>query len=515
VLESGSCEFQPEAQTLNQVDNIGEPLEGSGAAPGRGYSGALAWLNEIPAFELRNRVVGGSTHTWVGKCAAFDELDFAPRHWVPGSGWPFPRESLASVLDRAAKMLNLGPNIYDEQLYRCLQSPPGELRIDRNLLRPCFWQFSHSRERAEPLRFREMIREMRAPNIEILTSATVTRIRTDADGTRAVSLDLRSMNGGHASVRADRIVLCAGGIENARLLLTSGGIGNANNLVGRYLADHPRAAVARFDKAEAATIARHFGFFGLARGRPTRFYLHGLSLSPHVQAREGLLNCATYPVQELADDDPWLALKRLRDGGWRGHLVPALSSPALLVMGLYRRLVLKQGLPRKMDGIRFDVMVEQCPNPESRVTLSSRCDALGMPVARVDWKISALETASVMRLATLMLEEFTRVGLPRPQLADWILRDDPSGAAFSDMAHPAGTTRMGHDPLTSVVNENARVHGVENLYLAGSSVFPTPGHANPTLMIVALSIRLADHLKDSFGRTCPPRPRLEAEGAGS
>jgi choline dehydrogenase-like flavoprotein len=331
----------------------------------------------------------------------------------------------------------------------------------------------------------------------------------DADGTRAVSLDLRSMTGGHASVRADRIVLCAGGIENARLLLTSGGIGNANNLVGRYLADHPRAAVARFDKAEAATIARHFGFFGLARGRPTRFYLHGLSLSPHVQAREGLLNCATYPVQELADDDPWLALKRLRDGGWRGHLVPALSSPALLVMGLYRRLVLKQGLPRKMDGIRFDVMVEQCPNPESRVTLSSRCDALGMPVARVDWKISALETASVMRLATLMLEEFTRVGLPRPQLADWILRDDPSGAAFSDMAHPAGTTRMGHDPLTSVVNQNARVHGVENLYLAGSSVFPTPGHANPTLMIVALSIRLADHLKESFGSACPPQPRLE------
>ena len=99
------------------------------------------------------------------------------------------------------------------------------------------------------------------------------------------------------------------------------------------------------------------------------------------------------------------------------------------------------------------------------------------------------------RLAELMADEFPRLGLPRPQLADWIAENDPAAAAFSDMAHPAGTTRMGTDPATSVVDENARIHGTDGLYVAGSSVFPTPGHANPTLMIVALSIRLADHLK--------------------
>ncbi len=511
VLESGGAGFEPRAQALNQVDNIGEPIE-RGTAPGRGYADELSWLNDIPAFELRNRLVGGSTHTWVGKCAAFDEIDFAERHWVPDSGWPIARESLSGALDRAAVVLNLGPNVYDEGLYSLLRSPPADLRINRELLRPFFWQFSHARERAEPLRFGDEIGKLDAPNIEILTNATVTHLNTDETGQRLVSLDLRSLDGSHASVRADVVVLSAGGIENPRLLLASGGIGNRFGIVGRYLADHPRAVVARFDKEQAAAIARHFGFYGLESGYRTQFYLHGLTLSPRLQEREGLLNCAAYPVQELAEDDPWLALRRLgrsRAGNRMRHAWRVLSSPGLIAAGLHRRLVLKRGLPRRLEGIRFDTMVEQRPDPESRVTLSARRDRLGMPLARINWKISIQEIASVARLAELMSAEFQRVGLPQPRLADWIQRNDLGGAAFSDMAHPACTTRMGRDPATSVVDENARVHGMEGLYIAGSSVFPTASHANPTLMIVALAIRLADHLKDQFEKGSHLRPKRE------
>ncbi|MCT7375575.1 GMC oxidoreductase [Chelativorans salis] len=512
VLESGGADFEPRAQALNEVDSIGEPVKRATAAPSRGYTDELSWLNDIPAFELRNRIVGGSTHTWIGKCAAFDEVDFAERHWVPGSGWPIARESLAGALDRAAVMLNLGPNVYDEGLYSLLSSPPADLRINRELLRPFFWQFSHSHERAGPLRFGDEIGKLDAPNIEILTNATVTHLNTDETGHRVVSLGLRSLDGAHASVRADMVVLGAGGIENPRLLLASGGIGNRHGIVGRYLADHPRAVITRFGKEQAAAIARHFGFYGLALGSRTQFYLHGLSLSPQLQEREGLLNCAAYPVQELAEDDPWLALKHLsrrRGGNRMRHAWRALSSPGLLAAGLHRRLVLKRGLPRRLEGIRFDTMVEQRPNAESRVTLSDRLDRLGMPLASVDWRISPQEVASVARLAELMSAEFERVGLPEPRLADWILRNDPAGAAFSDMAHPACTTRMGRDPATSVVDENARVHGMEGLYIAGSSVFPTAGHANPTLMIVALAIRLADHLKDQFDKGSHLRPKRE------
>jgi len=494
ILESGGLDFEPETQALNQVENVGEPVDRGAGKLGRGYSDELSWLNDVPAFELRNRMVGGSSHTWVGKCAAFDEVDFAERPWLPGSGWPIDRKALSGVLDRAAVPLNLGPNIYDEELNGLFRSPPEKLEIDRDLLRPFFWQFSHSRERpSEPLRFEDEFKRLDASNIEILTGATVTRIKA-GKGHRPVSLDLRTLQGGHAVVRACAAVLCAGGIENARLLLASG-IGNDRDVVGRYLADHPRTVIAHFGKADAAAVARHFGFFGLAEGRPTRFYLRGLALSARLQEREGLLNCAAYPVQELADDDPWMAIKRFRRNRKLRHAFSALSSPGLIAAGLHRRLIQKRGLPRKLDCLRFDVMVEQRPDPESRVTLSSRRDALGVPLPRVNWRISAEEIGSMARLAEVMADEFPRLGLPRPQLADWIAGKDPAAAAFSDMAHPAGTTRMGTDPATSVVDENARIHGTDGLYVAGSSVFPTPGHANPTLMIVALSIRLADHLK--------------------
>ncbi|WP_271023676.1 GMC family oxidoreductase [Rhizobium sp. RCAM05973] len=167
----------------------------------------------------------------------------------------------------------------------------------------------------------------------------------------------------------------------------------------------------------------------------------------------------------------------------------------MITSGLYNRLIRKRGLSHRSTELRFDAMAEQRLDPESRVTLSKQRDRLGQPLARVDWKIGSCEIESIKRFAQIMVDEFDRVGLPRPQLADWIEADDSGAAAFMDMAHPSCTTRMGTDPLTSVVDPNAMVHGIDGLFVAGSSVFPTPGHANPTLMVLTLAIRLADHLK--------------------
>lgn len=509
VLESGGETFEQGAQALNTVENVGDPGKRNAMALPRGYTGELAWLNDIPPFELRNRVVGGSSHTWVGKCAAFDEIDFTERSWVPGSGWPMTRRDLTGALDRAAAMLNLGPNLYDGSLYHRLTSPPADLGINGDLLRTFFWQFSHGKgRRGEPLRFAALAREMHASNVDVLTHATVTRLDLDDSGRRIRSVEARTLDGVSATVEAAVVVLCCGGIENARLLLASNeickpGIGNERGVVGRYLADHPRTVIARFGKKRIAEVAEHFGFYGLTHDRAAHFYLRGLALSPRLQRREELLNCATYPVQMLSANDPWMALKRLyanrRGSRWR-DIRTVLSAPDVFVSGLRRRLVMKRGLPRKVDEIRFDAMVEQRPNPESRVTLSPRRDRLGMPVARVDWKIGWAEVVSVARLAELMSAEFWRIGLPQPQMESWILDEDFKHAPFSDMAHPACTTRMGTDPATSVVDPNGRVHGVEGLYIAGSSVFPTAGHANPTLMIVAMTMRLADHLKTVLQR---------------
>ncbi|MFC5584155.1 GMC oxidoreductase [Nitratireductor kimnyeongensis] len=503
LVESGGVEFDPEVQLLNRVENIGDPKTRNAMPLQRGYTGDLAWLNDIPAFELRNRIVGGSTHTWIGKCAAFDELDFDARQWVPDSGWPLQRRDLMDVLDRAANLLNLGPNIYDKALYRRLKSPPADIDLNDNLLRTFFWQFSHKPKSSEPLRFGELAAGLEAVNVDVLTHASVTRIGLCESGRKVETLNVKSLSGVDAVIRAPAIVLCGGGIENARMLLASTdvaakGIGNDHDCVGRYLADHPRTVIARFGKDTLQDVTEQFGFYGLSHNRRTHFYLRGLALSPRLQMREGLLNCATYPVQVLAPNDPWLALKRFYSGSRRfrlDDLRTALAAPGGLAAGLHSRLVMKRGLPRQLTELRFDAMAEQRPNRESRLTLSSQRDRLGVPLARVDWRIGWAEAASLARLAELISAEFWRVGLPQPKLEPWVLDEDFKNAPFSDMAHPACTTRMGHDPKTSVVDPNAKIHGIDGLYVAGSSVFPTPGHANPTLMIIAMTLRLADHLK--------------------
>ncbi|NTJ10827.1 GMC family oxidoreductase [Rhizobium lusitanum] len=505
VIESGGTDYQAETQTLSAVENIGEPRASKSVEPtGRGYAGNLAWLNDVAAFELRDRILGGSSHTWIGKCAAFDEIDFAHRPWLPLSGWPIARYQLLTALDRAGELLNLGPNFYDKRLFGLLHSRPSELGLDEQFLRPFFWQFSHTLDRhGEPTRFNRLACDIAAANVDFLTHATVTQINLDDQGLRPTSLSVESLAGKKATVHANTIVLCGGGIENARLLLASNsvmgaGIGNQHDVVGRYLCDHPRTSLCSFTGHDIDAIAEHFNFYGLTHEGRTHFYLRGLSLSPEMQEREGLTNCAAYPVQIHADHDPWGALKRLAHGSSRAFMQDLFAigtSPALITSGLYNRLIRKRGLPHRSTELRFDAMAEQRLDPESRVTLSKQRDRLGQPLARVDWKIGSCEIESIKRFAQIMVDEFDRVGLPRPQLADWIEADDGGAAAFMDMAHPSCTTRMGTDPLTSVVDPNAMVHGIDGLFVAGSSVFPTPGHANPTLMLLTLAIRLADHIK--------------------
>jgi choline dehydrogenase-like flavoprotein len=159
-----------------------------------------------------------------------------------------------------------------------------------------------------------------------------------------------------------------------------------------------------------------------------------------------------------------------------------------------------RGLPHKLTGLVIDAITEQCPDPESRITLSQKADTLGVPLARVDWRIDNDARRSLVRLGHLLVEEFPRVGLPAPMLEEWITKDRPQDGIIIDMAHTAGTTRMSDNPKLGVVNSNCQVHGVAGLYIAGASVFPTSGHANPTLMILALAIRLADRIKIDLSR---------------
>jgi choline dehydrogenase-like flavoprotein len=161
---------------------------------------------------------------------------------------------------------------------------------------------------------------------------------------------------------------------------------------------------------------------------------------------------------------------------------------------------LNRGLPHKLTSLSVDVLAEQKPDRESRITLSNNLDRLGIPMAKAKWRIQDDERRTIIRLAHLVRHSFGQAGLPEPVLEPWVMDGRPEDGVIIDMAHTMGTTRMSDNPQCGVVDRDCRVHNVDGLFIAGSSVFPTSGHANPTLMICTLAIRLADTIKSNLRR---------------
>jgi choline dehydrogenase-like flavoprotein len=170
----------------------------------------------------------------------------------------------------------------------------------------------------------------------------------------------------------------------------------------------------------------------------------------------------------------------------------------MLVKGAFDLAVRKRGLARRLKAIFLSCMTEQVPDPDSRITLSNRKDRFGMPLSRIAWKVNEAEERSIRRTAELVASEVTRLGYAPPKLYAWVTDKDPLPQDFIDIGHPTGATRMSNDPAKGVVDAHCQVHGVDGLFVVGSSVFPTAGHANPTQMIVALAIRAADMLKARY-----------------
>jgi choline dehydrogenase-like flavoprotein len=486
VLESGGTERQEETDALNEIESIG-------------------WPRVTDQWVVRNRIIGGSSSTWHGRCAPFDDIDLQSRDWIPYSGWPFEIGDLIPYFDRGAKYLGLGAGSWmsDNRVWTQIGHQQPKAGLDEDKLLPMFWQFSRDpANRYDAVRFgHHLTAGDLGSNVTLVTGATVLCIKASESGAAVRAVEFAAEGGRRWSLPASTVVVCAGGIENARLLLSSDdvvaqGLGNNNDLVGRFLMDHPRGPVARFQLAQGRAVLNRFGPYK-SHAAGANLYQFGVRLSPVIQRSERLPNCAIWVSKNNAPDDPWDALKRLAAGkaNVRQDLRAILTNTDLLVRGLRERLILHRSLTRKLDALFLEAMCEQLPNPSSRITLSDRRDRLGMRLPRIDWRVSEEEARAIRRVTGLMVEQLSRMGLEPPALEDWV-RD---GAMFPptvrDIAHPTGTTRMAHDPAQGVVDAQCQVHGVDGLFIGGSSVFPTAGHANPTQMIVALALRLADTLK--------------------
>jgi choline dehydrogenase-like flavoprotein/nucleoside-diphosphate-sugar epimerase len=486
IIESGGLVRQPEADALDEIESVGVPR-----------------VRE--QWDLRNRIFGGSSHTWSGRCAPFDDIDYEERPWVPYSGWPIGAKDMVPFLDRTVPYLGLGlgSGFSGDGFWQATGQQRPRSDIDESLLRPFFWQISQdAATRFDFMRFGPRALNLPAPNVKAIVNATVTHINTDPAGSRVESLEIASPENQRRTVRTRTVVVCAGGIENARLLLASNrivaaGLGNRHDMVGRFLMDHRRGEIGTFDPKASADIRDRFANYLYKSPNGTHSFIPGLALSSTIQRDEGLLNCAVWVNEVRAPDDPWDALKRLvrRKGQLGRDLGTVAANLDLLAQGVRRSLINHRGLPHKSARVELQCMIEQTPDPDSRITLGDRKDRLGMPIIRIDWRISDQEQRTVRRAAQLVVQEFKRVGLTPPTLEEWARIDSPTPIDLPHIAHPTGATRMSSDPRFGVVDADCQVHGVDGLFVSGSSVFPTGSHANPTQLIVGMAIRLADKLK--------------------
>lgn len=256
-------------------------------------------------------------------------------------------------------------------------------------------------------------------------------------------------------------------------------------------------------------------------------YAHGLALRPETQASRSLPNIAVFSSPSISEDDPLLALKQLGSGRSQKTVkdfASVLGSPILIATSVGRKLLesskvptrvrrmiadaavwlnanfvarnyVSKGTGRKIERLTLELISEQPPVPENRVELSSAVDRLGQRKAFISWSADQSFREDILRAISLLLEDLKRAAIVGFRPAEAIVKGQASSLVLRDMAHTSGTTRMGAAPPHSVVDSNCQVHGIQGLHIAGASIFPTSGHANPTLMIVAFALRLAERLK--------------------
>lgn len=465
LLEGGGFDYEAAQQARYRGENIGQryfPLETS-----------------------RLHYFGGTTGHWAGFCSDMDPIDFQVRDWVPHSGWPFDRATLDPFYARAQPLLQLGPYRYDLDYWEGQDPALVRLPLDETRVHTKIWQHS------PPTRFGTEYRDAvtGADTLHLFTHANVVDIEANEGASHIERLHVRTLEGKAHTVQARHYVLACGALQNARLLLASTqqmpqGLGNAHDVVGRYFMEHLEIASGALVIAPGTPMQlyRFTGFQIKARGE--------LAIPEAQQRAHKILNCTLSLWPGVSDD----IRDRIAtfDSAWFRNRPRRENRPEPEP---------ESGPPAEVQQYTLNARLEQAPNARSRVVLSTERDATGVPRANLDWQLLPLDKQSIRTTCRLVAEEMGRSGLGRVQMLPWLQDEDDTlwPRYLAAGWHHMGTTRMHPDPKQGVVDANCKVHGIDNLYTAGSSAFPTAGTVNPTLTLVALSLRLSDHIKSKMG----------------
>lgn len=435
------------------------------------YAGGETGVHYTALDQGRLRLLGGSSNHWGGWCRPLDAIDFESRDWVAHSGWPFARATIEPYFARAQALCEAGPWTYDRIVDNTQQGPL--LPLGAGGLYTSWFQFSKTRDGVLPTYFGARYADdlKKAANVTPYTNINVTGVRLAANGQSVERLDAATLTGKHVAVKSKLVVLAAGAMETARLMLASNdvikpGVGNQNDLVGRYFADHPVPRDVATLVAFNGPIAACYGSnVTLNNGAVMR-----VALSPTAAfCKSHKVVGSLTTLEQLAEMD---------------ETAKAAVITTAIALGV-------DASNAKAYSVGCGMELE--PDPDRRLTLTGDKDALGMPRLKLDMRISdqdfARYRATLAELGRQLLA--SKAGMLRINYShreQWLKAMDWGN-------HHLGTTRMSDDPKTGVVNADSQVHGVGNLFVAGSSVFPTYGSSNPTLNLIALTLRLADHLK--------------------
>lgn len=462
VLESGHFREDEEKQQLNEVVQTGKKVENA------------VWG--------RKRVIGGTTTAWGGQSLPFSPLDFSRREWVDNSGWPVSFEEVNAYYDKANAFMGIDTLNYRDDIF-------PKIRLKNPGIDPSIFDYHVSKWANEP-NFHAIYGDYLKDNVTLLYNAHLFRIY-QGEGDKVDRIEVVNFNKELFVCKPGVLIIAAGGIETVRTLLNND-LGGASGSLGKYFMEHPCLEIGKVVPYNQYSLQRHFN----THVWKSRKYGIRLSLDSQFQRRNQLLNCSASimfmpPAQGF---DPYAELRSFKRGFTvKGLIKVAGSSPDITASAL---AYVKNKFYYKKNAIpTLSLMIEQEPVASSYISLGKEADRFGLPKAVINWDISPKTWETAVAASQSLKTELERLRFGRVELYEHIKADNTGWSDYlSDVNHHMGGCRMSAVPEEGVVDKNLRVWGVPNLYVCSCAVFPTSSHSNPTLTLLALSMRLCDLL---------------------
>jgi choline dehydrogenase-like flavoprotein len=470
LLEAGGLELEDRSQAL--------------------YEAEMGQTRHTGTTLGRFRTFGGSSTRWGGQLLSYPEAILHPVPGSPSHAWPLASRELEHHYEQVLAIFQIPPLPFDDTLLTALGHDTVAFPPDV-ALRYSKWAPFQRRNLAQTIG-RECLDSAK---IKLYTHANVASLEgSDGAIRNARVLDY---SGRAFLFTAEHFVVCCGTVESSRLLLLSPDVPDPYGQIGRGFGDHISLPVALLGSKARSAVSRMLG----------PFFADGVLYTPKIEAASELQRDANllavmahFTIEEPEDSGisavrnvlTSIQHRRLKEALTK-NLVPMIRGIGDIVRLAWALKVKKRRGISSRATMRLNIDLEQSLDAGNRVTLSDNVDALGLRKAMVHWTVSEQERETVRRFAPMVRDRLESIGIPA---FEW----DPAistGATITltDTYHPFGGLRMGSDPQVSAVDTQLKVHGTSNLYVASCAVFPSGGSSNPTFTLMALTMRLADHLR--------------------